>query len=104
MSRRDTILSRMRALETELSEIDSFPRNEDFREGDIIAFTLTGPNHHGNAKVFLYAAIKGTDGLWSTTGPRSPKSYVWDDLISWFLTNNITEIRRMNPGDYLGRR
>lgn len=36
---------------------------------------------------YHYAAVKTSEGLWSTTGPQSPKSYTWDQLIDWIYAN-----------------
>jgi hypothetical protein len=32
--------------------------------------------------VFSYAAIR-VNGIWYTTGPKSPKGYPWEELLSW---------------------
>jgi len=32
--------------------------------------------------VFNYAAIR-VNGIWYTTGPKSPKGYPWEELLSW---------------------
>lgn len=32
---------------------------------------------------YTYAATRTEDGLWYTTGPRSPKGYTWNALIEW---------------------
>jgi hypothetical protein len=38
-----------------------------------------------NSRLYDYAAIKASDGLWYTTGPQSPKGYTWDRLVEWMF-------------------
>lgn len=37
----------------------------------------------GGTRVYTYAAVKASDGLWYTTGPRTPKGFQWRELIAW---------------------
>lgn len=39
-------------------------------------------------KKYQYAALKCTDGLWYTTGPKSPKGYTWHELLLWLLESS----------------
>lgn len=39
----------------------------------------------GSPKKYQYAALKCEDGLWYTTGPKSPKGYTWHELLLWLL-------------------
>lgn len=39
------------------------------------------------SRVYTYAAVRTVDGLWSTTGPKSPKRYRWTELIQWIFEN-----------------
>lgn len=47
---------------------------------DVVWWTMV---FKGGRQRYVYAAVRTPDGRWSTTGPRSPKSYTWDDLIAW---------------------
>lgn len=47
----------------------------------------------GSPKSYQYAALKCEDGLWYTTGPKSPKGYTWHELLLWLLeTSHNTEL------------
>lgn len=39
------------------------------------------------SRIYTYAAVRTVDGLWSTTGPKSPKRYRWTELIQWIYDN-----------------
>jgi len=68
---------------------------DDFPDGAIIVFDkvfheYNGRQLHKPSKPYHYAAIK-MNGLWSTTGPRSPKSFTWTELIRW-MGDGVQEI------------
>jgi uncharacterized small protein (DUF1192 family) len=75
---------RIERMEAELAEIEE--RREkfgpDLDEGDVVTFTKTFSDAK-NATRYSYAAIKA-NGMWYTTGPKSPKAYTWDELTEWF--------------------
>lgn len=52
---------------------------DDYPEGTVIKFRKQFVE--GGEK-YRYAAIKA-NGLWYTTGPKSPKGYTWDELVAW---------------------
>jgi hypothetical protein len=60
---------------------------DDYPDGAIISFGKIFP---GGTITYQYAAIK-INNLWSTTGPRAPKSYTWDELINW-MGEGVQEI------------
>jgi hypothetical protein len=69
---------------------------DDFSPGSVIIFDKVFYEYNGRplpkpSKAYFYAAIKAPDGLWSTTGPRAPKSYTWDELIRW-MGEGVTEV------------
>lgn len=83
---------------TKLNEIDRFG-SDTFKEGDVIRFTYVFPN---GSTQYKYAAIK-VKGLWYSTGPRAPKAYTWDDLVSWWTeaqndVGETLEVVRRNKG------
>jgi hypothetical protein len=67
---------------------------DDFPEGAVIVFDKRFNEYAGRSipwsKYYHYAAMKG-DGRWNTTGPKSPKSYTWDELIRW-MGDGVDEI------------
>ena len=71
----------------EIEKRERFPE-DNFKEGTVIKyrkrFTPGGINYR-------YAAIK-VNGLWFTTGPRSPKGYTWDELTEW-MDDGVQKIR-----------
>lgn len=52
----------------------------DQEDGKILSWKMRFSK--GSTK-YLYAAVR-TNGLWFTTGPRSPKGFTWAELTSWF--------------------
>lgn len=83
-SREEQLRRRIERYEEELAEIEDRrgKYGEDLPDGAVITFTKTfsaGPN----AKRYDYAAIR-CNGTWYTTGPKSPKSYTWAELVAWF--------------------
>jgi hypothetical protein len=72
---------------------------DDFPDRAVIIFDKRFDRYNGRelgfwSKPYFYAAIKA-DGLWSTTGPRAPKSYTWDELIKW-MGDGVEEIFYVN--------
>jgi hypothetical protein len=68
---------------------------DDFEPGAVIVFNKRFNEYGGRSipwsKPYFYAATKDPNGLWSTTGPRSPKGYTWDELIRW-MGEGVTNI------------
>lgn len=70
--------------------------HDDYPDGSVITFEKTFDHYMGRplnrpSKPYFYAAIKDPTGRWSTTGPRAPKSYTWDELIQW-MGDGVQEI------------
>lgn len=53
---------------------------DDYEDGNVILFER---QFQPGGRVYSYAAIK-SEGLWYTTGPRSPKGFRWDELAAWW--------------------
>lgn len=70
--------------------IDRFGTDDRLVDGCVIMFNKTFSTNR--AKVYNYAAIRA-DGRWFTTGPKSPKSYTWAELVSWMIGSDP-----VNPG------
>lgn len=68
----------MKMLE-EAAAYDGIPEEDPFPDGQVITFQKT---FQGSSIEYMYAAVRA-DGLWNTTGPRSPKAYNWKQLITW---------------------
>lgn len=66
-------------------------------DGTVISFEYQFTD--GGA-IYSYAAIY-TNGLWYTTGPRSPKGYTTNDLIRWLSEGNVTDLRKRSMGKKL---
>jgi hypothetical protein len=72
-----------------LAWLESMPQDDEFEDGSVITFKKQF--HDGvNARLYTYAAVK-YDGVWSTTGPRSPKGIHWEDLLT-FITSGVEEV------------
>jgi hypothetical protein len=72
-----------------------------FAEGTVITFQYQFPNTFQKGPdgeriywpmKYLYAAIKA-DGLWYTTGPKSPKAFTWQSLVDWWENGRVTKLR-----------
>lgn len=73
------------AIERAQAELDRLYRlpDEPVVEDDAPNVIYFQKRFSPNSRVYDYAAIKASDGLWYTTGPQSPKGYSWDRLIEW---------------------
>lgn len=80
-SRTAVLRAQLNAIAEELARIESRP--EEPVAGTVIRFDMRfeGPF----SKAYDYAAIRAGDGLWYTTGPRSPKGY--NELLDWMEGN-----------------
>jgi hypothetical protein len=79
---------RLEIIQSEIDAIASMPE-DDFEPGSVIRFDRT---FNSGSKVYSYAAIKTSEGLWSTTGPKSPKNYTWVDLLRWLQGETVDGI------------
>ena len=69
---------------------------DDLPDGSVIAFLARFTP--GGTK-FKYSAIR-CEGRWYTTGPRSPKSYTWDELTEWFESlDKVSKFGVLRTGD-----
>lgn len=48
-------------------------------------------------KWYTYAAVRCDNGLWSTTGPSSPKLYTWGEMIKWIMTEKGHDDQDIEP-------
>jgi hypothetical protein len=76
-----------------LAQLDELERKyggeDQFKPGDVITFNYrfdkTGRN-------YSYAALF-VNGLWYTTGPRSPKGYTWLELVAWWERGKVSKLK-----------
>jgi len=54
---------------------------------------------------YSYAAVR-VNGLWYTTGPKSPKGYRWEDLLAWMDSGDypVTDLQRAMAWEPIGER
>jgi hypothetical protein len=45
------------------------------------------------SRVYTYGAVRTPDGLWNTTGPKSPKAYRWHELITWIVDRGNEDVQ-----------
>jgi hypothetical protein len=81
MNKLDRIEAQIEALNAEKLRLALLPAEPDTDpdDGTVLWFVKT----FGGFQEYTYAVVKAGDGLWYTTGPRSPKGYTWDELIEW---------------------
>jgi hypothetical protein len=84
----DTYAREMDRLNAQLEELDRYG-DDPFEDGDVIVFHKLFVHEDGiwsgrtrTSKPYFYAATRA-NGLWYTTGPKSPKAYTWHDLRKW---------------------
>lgn len=71
----------------QLAQVQSRPAEPDYAEEPVIRWDMRFCSH---GTVYSYVALRcAADGLWYTTGPRSPKGYTWDQLMSWIESNQV---------------
>lgn len=89
MSRREEILDRISQYQKELSDLDRMVSrfgDDDYETGEVIVF-----RKRFQSGIYDYAAIKGSDGLWYTTGPKSLRGYDWDELCR-FMSEGVSRV------------
>ena len=67
----------------------------DHEDGTVIAFRV---QLMAGDIWYEYAAIR-VNGMWFTTGPRSPKGYTWEELTGWFDgAHRVSKIKVLREG------
>lgn len=69
-------------LEAKVARLEALPDEPLVDEGEpnVIWFTKVFQN---GSNLYTYSAVKAGDGLWYTSGPNTPKGYLWEALIEW---------------------
>lgn len=62
-----------------------------YDDGDVITFDK---QFYPDGMAYSYAAIR-SNGLWYTTGPKSPKGYTWVELVNWLTDGPVPELWRV---------
>lgn len=75
--RRSTLARRISRLEAEIARLESLPEEPE-ADPAIVYF-----RKDFGGKDYDYAAVRAGDGLWYTTGPKSPKGYTWESLVGF---------------------
>lgn len=82
--RAEYLQRRIETMQEELDRIQNLPLEpQGISDGTCVIHWEA--RYPGGTRTYTYAAVKAGDNLWYTTGPRSPKGYVWDDLILWIM-------------------
>lgn len=74
-------------LQAELIRLASLPQEPEGSEPVIRFHKRFGPGQ----REYTYAAVKANDGLWYTSGPRTPKGYTWQALVEWIFDGKCDE-------------
>lgn len=90
VSRVDVLRRQLAVIADELDRLSARPPEPV--AGTVIRFTMD----FNGSREYDYAAIRAGDGLWYTTGPRSPKGYTWDQLLDW-MEGNTTGFNVLTP-------
>lgn len=70
---------------------------DDFADGTVISFQY---QFVPKGVWYSYAALKW-NGLWNTTGPKSPKALTWSELIAWWEQGKRRKAYVMQRGEKL---
>lgn len=90
-ARKDELRREIATLQEELDRIESIP-DEDYPEGTVLLFTKM---FQENSTEYIYAMIKA-NGLWHTTGAKSPKAYTWEEIRTWLASGGgFKNLRRV---------
>lgn len=81
--RRSTLARRISRLEAEIARLESLPEEPDANPA-IVYF-----RKDFGGRDYDYAAVKAGDGLWYTTGPKSPKGYTWESLVGFIYPDGV---------------
>lgn len=73
-----------------LTRLDRYIALESAEDGTIIRFQRRWSN--SSSMAYSYAAIKHSGSRWSTTGPKSPKDYSWQELLPWIVEGLVGSI------------
>lgn len=78
----DSLLRQAAEVQAKIDYLESLPKEPvwDDDKPNVIYFQK---QFSEGGRFFDYAAIKAGDGLWYTTGPRTPKGFTWQALIEW---------------------
>lgn len=79
MQTADALRRSIAAQATMLARIEAYG-SDIYEDGNVLLFDRT----FNDGKTYSYAMIKA-EGLWYTTGPRSPKGYSWDQIVAWLV-------------------
>lgn len=86
-ARRDRLEREAARLSERIAMLDNLPEEPELADGEPVVIYFARTFSKRGAKQYDYAAIKAGDGLWYTTGPRTPKGYKWPELIQWVQEN-----------------
>lgn len=67
---------------------------DEFAAGTIITFNYAF--QVGGVR-YMYAILKCDNGLWYSTGPKSPKAYSWTELTRWLNFGDANNFRVIQP-------
>lgn len=91
----DRLQAQIDRLQAELDRVALLPGEPD-NDPNVIWFEKT----FGGNRAFTYAAVKAGDGYWYTTGPKTPKSYLWQQLIEWIYQDEADEPEIWLAGEF----
>lgn len=75
----ETIAQRYARKTAQLKQLERWPDEDPFEDGDRLEFTKTFPN---SDRSYTYLALKA-DGLFHITGARSPQGVTWPEFVEW---------------------
>jgi len=74
------VADRLRRKAEQLAQLDSWPIDDPFQDGDRLQFEKSFPGTPD--KRYSYLALR-VDGRYHITGARSPQNITWEQFVNW---------------------
>lgn len=92
-ARRDRLEREAARLSERIAMLDNLPEEPELdADGEPLVICFRRTFSKRGTRQYDYAAIKAGDGLWYTTGPRTPKGYKWPEFIQWVQENGPVDV------------
>lgn len=79
-------------LAARIEMLDNLPAEPELTDSGEPVVVIFKRSFIRDGQLYDYAAIKAGDGLWYTTGPKTPKGYAWGELVEWIFQNGHVDL------------
>lgn len=85
-----TLTTQLARREAQLRELDRYPAEDPYRDGDALEFRKRYP---GSDTAYTYLALRADD-LWYVTGRTGPNGVSWAELTEW-MGLGVTDVKKV---------